>query len=375
MDDAEESVQLVGYDITASPNDFNVETIFNYIDQGSILIPPYQRNYTWDKKRASKLIESLIIGLPVPQVFLYEETRNKFAILDGQQRLLSIYFFKKKRFPKADKRVELREIFAEHGVFPDQILAQDKYFESFNILLPALGGEEKSPLHGLNYDTLGDFKNSLDLRPVRCVIIKQNSPDDDNSSVYEIFDRLNTGGINLKPQQIRSNLYASNFYDALFELNKMAGWRQAFGRSARDKDLRDVELLLRSFAMLVYENEYRPSMTRFLNRFSNFAKKKLSDSDVKFLASLFERFLTAIEDLPAESFQASDRFSVGIFESAFVGRCSRKWVKRDSGPIKPITKAEMTNLRAKLRPYLQEGTTKKENITQRLDAARAILKG
>jgi Protein of unknown function DUF262 len=371
----EPDVQLVNYDITASPNDFNVVTIFNYIDQGAIVIPPYQRNYTWDRKRASKLIESLIIGLPVPQVFLYEESRNKFAILDGQQRLLSIYFFKKKRFPKADKRAELRDIFSEAGVFPPAILANEEYFENFNIQLPALGGEARSPLHGLNYDTLEDYQSAFDLRPVRCVIIKQNEPDDDNSSVYEIFDRLNTGGINLKPQQIRSNLYYSKFYETLAEINKWEGWRSVFGKETRDKDLRDVELLLRAFAMLVYSDKYRPSMTRFLNRFSNHAKKRMSVEDVAFLVSLFRRFLDAIENLPPEAFQAAERFSIGIFESAFVGRCSTLWEERSDAPVQPISTHEISQLSAAIRPFLQEGTTKQANVVERLRIAREILGG
>jgi uncharacterized protein with ParB-like and HNH nuclease domain len=140
-------IQLTEYDISSNPNDFNVLTITNFLETGSIVIPPYQRNYTWEKARASKLIESLVLGLPVPQLFLFEETKNRFAILDGQQRLLSIYFFTKKRFPKKDQRAFLREIFVERGGFLDGILSDDKYFEPFNIHLPAVGGEEKSPLH------------------------------------------------------------------------------------------------------------------------------------------------------------------------------------------------------------------------------------
>src|SRR5438067_1854730 len=109
-DDADE-VQIEEYDITAAPNDFNVLTIYSFIEAGSVKIPGFQRNYVWDIGRASKLIESLILGLPVPQVFLYEMARNDFLVIDGQQRLMSIYYFLKQRFPRREKRSELRVIF------------------------------------------------------------------------------------------------------------------------------------------------------------------------------------------------------------------------------------------------------------------------
>src|SRR5690349_14268549 len=106
----DEQEQISEYDIVSSPNDFNTLTINSFIDQGAIQTPGFQRNYVWDVKRASKLIESLILGLPVPQVFLYEENRNKFLVIDGQQRLLTVHFFMKGRFPRKEKRGELRKV-------------------------------------------------------------------------------------------------------------------------------------------------------------------------------------------------------------------------------------------------------------------------
>ena len=87
------------YDITVTPNDFNVQTLKNLVDRKSIRIPGFQRNYVWDLVRASKLIESLILGLPVPQLFLYKQGRDRHLLIDGQQRLMSIYYFKQQRFP------------------------------------------------------------------------------------------------------------------------------------------------------------------------------------------------------------------------------------------------------------------------------------
>jgi Protein of unknown function DUF262 len=94
----EEEGQIDEYDLNSTPNDFNVVTIYNFIDSGAVKIPGFQRAYVWDLRRASKLIESLIIGLPVPQVFLYEEGRNSFLVIDGQQRLMTMYYFMMQRF-------------------------------------------------------------------------------------------------------------------------------------------------------------------------------------------------------------------------------------------------------------------------------------
>ncbi len=109
LDEEERGSVVTEYDITSTPNDFNISTIFSLIDNGVIKMPPFQRNYVWDEKRASKLIESIIIGLPVPQVFLYEQGKNSFYVIDGQQRLLSIYFFMKQRFPTKEGRAILRK--------------------------------------------------------------------------------------------------------------------------------------------------------------------------------------------------------------------------------------------------------------------------
>jgi uncharacterized protein with ParB-like and HNH nuclease domain len=70
------------------PNDFKL-TLFSFIESKAVKIPGFQRNYVWDIMRASKLIESPIIGLPIAQIFLYEEGRNSFLVIDGQQRLMS----------------------------------------------------------------------------------------------------------------------------------------------------------------------------------------------------------------------------------------------------------------------------------------------
>ncbi len=199
-----DEIQVEEYDITAAPNDFNVLTIFNFLESGAVRIPGFQRNYVWDLGRASKLIESLILGLPVPQVFLYEAERNRFVVIDGQQRLMSIYYFLKQRFPKKEKRPELRAIFDGHGKIPDEIVHNDSYFENFPLKLPEVLPNRPNRFKGLSYATLGPYKTQFELRTIRNVIIKQTSPQGDDSSMSEIFNRLNTEGCGFSRPKIRS---------------------------------------------------------------------------------------------------------------------------------------------------------------------------
>lgn len=318
-----EEYSIKEYDVTASPNDFNLKTLFDFVESGALVIPGFQRNYVWDIGRASKLIESILLGLPIPQIFLYEESRNRFLVIDGQQRLMSIFYFIKQRFPRKDKRVEIRRIFGDHGHIPSEILEDDTYFRKFNLSLSEPMPGHKNRFHGLNYSTLGDLKLGFDMRTVRNVIVKQNLPEDDDSAVFEIFNRLNSGGVNLTPQEIRASLYHSNFYDMLFKINNDERWRRLLDSAEADLHTRDVEILLRSFAMLIEGTNYKPSMVKFLNSFSNNCKK-LKEDKINYLRDLFYSFLDASADLPDKIFFSSrGRFATLFFEAVFAAVSSK----------------------------------------------------
>lgn len=370
--DQSDSLEISEYDITATPNDFNVMTIASFIESGSIVLPIFQRNFTWDIKRASKLIESLILGLPVPQTFLYEESKNRFLILDGQQRLMSIYFFTKMRFPKASKRADLKKVFMEYGRIPDNILGSGEFFDQFDLKLPKKTSGDNSIFEGLNYQTLGDYKTSFNLRAIRNVIVKQNEPKNDNSSIYEIFDRLNTGGVTLKGQEIRANLYYSDFYRILYEMNTHLEWRRILQKDDEDIYMRDVELLLRAFALLLEGNSYKPSMSRFLNEFSQKAKHNYSQEYTNHLKQVFNSFMSSLSGLPDNAFfgKASKKFSIGTFEAIFSAKC-RSVLEKTDVTISPLTLEEIESVTSdtEFNRMLREGTTKQQHVKKRLEIA------
>lgn len=371
----EEEFQIDEYDLTATPNDFNVLTINSFIESGAVKIPGFQRNYVWDIKRASKLIESLILGLPVPQLFLYEEARNSFLVIDGQQRLMSIHYFIKQRFPRKEKRVVLRRIFDEKGAIPEQVLHDDEYFVPFRLSLQEQLPDRKNKFKGLNYSTLGDYRSQFDLRPVRNVIVKQTKPPEDDSSVFEMFNRLNTGGINLRPQEIRGSLYHSPFYDLLHRINLLDGWRRLLQLPDPEVHMKDVEILLRGFAMLLDGADYRPSMSRFLNRFSKRMKGHTQDLN-EYLERLFRSFLDRCSGLPEDIFFSprTKRFSIALYEAVFTVVCEvpfrAKGLVETAPAVDAIGRLDLDEIFVEAS---EKASADKANVERRLERARALL--
>jgi len=376
QDDSEEGTgySFREYDVTSTPNDFNTKTIIDFIESGLFKIPGFQRNYVWDVKRASKLIESIIIGLPIPQVFLYEEGRNSYLVIDGQQRLLTLYFFTKMRFPKKEKRFELRQIFDENGKFPDEILYSDEFFDDFKLKLNETGQTERNKLHGVNYATLGEFKSSFDMRTVRNIMIKQNFPSDDDSAMFEIFNRLNSGGVVLKAQEIRTSLYHSRFYNNLYSINMYNNWRVLLDQVQPDIHMKDVEILLRGFAMLLDSENYKPSMTRYLNQFSK-KSKTFSPESLPYFQQLFERFCDYIVSIYPKAFISnSGKFSITVFESIFVALCEGA-AKSNNLNIKETTVERIDSLKnnPEFIKSTQSNTAGKANVEDRLRLAKETL--
>ena len=188
------------------------------------------------------LIDSFLMGLPVPPVFFYIDEHNKNLVIDGQQRILSIIFF-------------------FEGYFgPETVQGKRQVFR-------LTGLSEKSPYHNARFVDLKDVdQRKLRGSVLRAVNIKQLAPRSDNSSVYHIFERLNTGGTALKPQEIRNCVYRGPIVSALRTLNRDKHWRKLLGKEAHDRYQRDVELVLRLFSLFEEWEVYEKPMKEFLNR-------------------------------------------------------------------------------------------------------------
>ena len=356
IDNSDEEIKI--YELITYPSDFTISTIFEKLTNGSIAIPPFQRNYVWDVKQASKLIESLIIGLPVPQIFLFEE-ENKSLIIDGQQRLLSIFYFIKGRIPKQNKRAALRKKIIEMGSINEELLNDNEFFNDFKLKLST-----QNKLNGLSYKTLDKYQEKFKSRPVRVMHIKQLAPDekDRESSMFEIFDRLNTGGTNLSEQEIRMNIYYSNFYKMVDELNILPKWRKILGKEELDLRFKDFEILVRIFALAENFQNYKSVMKTFLNDFSYEAKRFDKEKNDFFKQS----FLTFLDNYEIQN--EKNKFHIGVFDSIFY-----IWYQEyKKGNIINITNEIIKNIRVEISEYQKQNrsTTSKESIEARFEIAK-----
>ena len=248
-----DDVPFVEFDISVSPSDPSLELLSQQIGRGDIIIPFYQRRYVWKIEQASKLIESFLMGLPVPQVFLYVNNDDQLEVIDGQQRLLSVKYFMDGLFGDEDDQGR-RQVFKLKGL------------------------AERSEYNGKTFTDLSSrdqrkFRNST----LRAINIKQLKPSLRADSVFHIFERLNTGGTQLKPQEIRNAVYRGKVVDELRELNESAGWREILGLNKADKNQKDVELILRLLSLYKAWKDYEKPMLKYLN-------KKMSE-EVEFTSS------------------------------------------------------------------------------------------
>ncbi|MEJ2630876.1 MAG: DUF262 domain-containing protein [Acidihalobacter sp.] len=261
-DGTEEDEVAVAYDIASYPSDFTLSGISEMWANGDIVIPDFQREFVWSIKQASLLIDSFLTGLPVPPVFFYVDDDNKNLVIDGQQRILSVVFFMDGYFGRESTQGK-RQVFRLSGLHPKHPYLNDR-FEDI---------EEKD-------------QRKLKQAVLRAVNIRQLNPSGESTSAYHIFERLNTGGTPLKPQEIRNCVFRGDFNKRLKEANQDVNWRKIIGKPYLDKHQKDVELLLRVFALVGAWQTYEKPMKEFLN----VAMKKHNAGDTKKVSNFFEVF-------------------------------------------------------------------------------------
>ena len=231
------------YDIIVSHVDYPLKALHRKMVNEEIVIPPFQREYMWDRTRASRLVESFLMGLPVPPVFLLEQANRPLLVIDGFRRLLALRRFFDGEFGAG-----------EDGSRPSPFTL--------------VGINSRGRLSGKAFSTLDPTdRRLLENTTLRAVIIRQMHPEKNPAVVHDIFERLNTGGMHLRGQEVRSCIYSGRLNDLLDELNRTSVWRRFLGGPAPHRRKRGTELVLRYMALFHGVAEYKRPMKDFLSRF------------------------------------------------------------------------------------------------------------
>lgn len=268
--------------------DFPLSLIKEMFDDGDIIPQPdYQRDYVMDVKIASRLIESVLLNIPIPTVYLCEELDGRFSIIDGQQRMTSFVKY-------------LKNEFALKGL------------------------EELSELNGKKFSELEKtLQRTLKSCTLNSIILTKESQE----LKYEIFARLNQGSIRLKPQELRNCIYRGTLNNMIEEIAKNNRYlNDLFLENNKRKNYQ--EYILRFFALRNF-NDYSSSMTKTMNNFM-LKHQNADEQEIKEFKELYNRTIDIIKQVfGSTAFCAYDRqknqfmnkFSGSIYDSITIA-CS-----------------------------------------------------
>jgi hypothetical protein len=293
IDDADPDPEPVSYTGT----DFDVEGLVRRLARHDIAIPTFgradesvetagfQREFVWRRPQMDRFIESLLLGYPIPGIFLVQQADKRYLVLDGHQRLRTLADF--------------------YGG-----LHRRKEFALENV------GER---YQGLTYAKLSpEQKRQLDNTFIQATIVRTDGTPESLDAVYQVFERLNSGGTQLTAHEIRVALYAGPFIDFLAKLNALSDWRALYGRES--PRLRDQELVLRIVALYVSPGTYRRPLKKYLN---DFAALHRSLKDLR-TDTIRERFQTCAHLLangpgPSALRVGEGQVNAALTEALFVG--------------------------------------------------------
>ena len=281
--------------------DWTVETILSQLKRGNIeLSPRFQRREAWVDSRKAMFIESLFLGLPIPQIVLAErrDKRGSYIVIDGKQRLLSI-----RRFGVVDP---------DEGFTP----------------LTLSGLKNKKNLNGHTWTSLKDAPQfeedtgAYENQTIRTVVVR-NWPDD--SFLYLVFLRLNTGSVPLSPQELRQALHPGPFVDYAEEhSSESQPIKKALGLSSPDFRMRDVEKLIRFMAFVDSIQTYNGNLKDFLDNLCESFNKNWDarEQEIRGLAEECDQAIeTTIDIFESSAFQRwrnpngfENRFNRAVFD-------------------------------------------------------------
>lgn len=293
-EDEEENSYI--FDISTEVKTPNIKSLRLDWEDHTLQIPKYQRKFVWTIKQASLFIESLMLELPIPTLmFIVDDTNN--LIIDGQQRMKSILYF-------------------IGAIKPDEISIKEQKFINFKLQ----GLPKDSPWENKQFSEFSpkDKKKLLDTS-LNVTYITLNNPEDPRAIFY-IFERLNKNGTILTTQEIRNCIYAGSFNDFLLKLNEYPNWRKFLTNDSDTYRQKDVELILRFFALYDNVDNYKKGMKDFLSEYmSNPQIRNMDEIQIKQKRILFEKVVDAIIiNLGERPFHIKNGLNSGVLDSTMI---------------------------------------------------------
>lgn len=247
-DDSSETGVSSRFEVSSYGWDSDVEGLVKRLNRGDIKLPGFQRGFVWSLTEQSRFIESLILGLPVPNIFLAQDRNSKtLNIVDGQQRLKTLQRYLAGDFPISNSKKIHEDL---RGCYFNRDVAKSS---------------KSKILEDSDERTLSD---SI----LHSIVIKPDASSDSaeygqeyNNAVVQIFRRLNTSGKVLQPQEVRSCIFYGPFDDLLHDMNQNESWRSLFG--AVHSRYKDVETILRFLALYEDFENYKAPMPSFLDKY------------------------------------------------------------------------------------------------------------
>ena len=254
--------------VTTTAYDLSVDTLVSQWKDEILVIPKMQREYVWDNGRASRLVESLLLNIPVPPVFFSETADSKYEVIDGHQRIRSVVRYINNEFALSGLRLMTEHLRLRFHQLPSR---EQRYLRT---------------------------------RVLRAIVI---GPDSHPSMKHEIFQRLNTGAIALNAQEIRHALNQGSLNDLLHDLVTLKDFRKCVGSKSPRRRMVDHELVLRFFMLSEQYDSYRPPLLRSLNSYME-KNQKISADRRKGLRDSFARAATFNAVLfPEAAFRPADQ--------------------------------------------------------------------
>ncbi len=351
-------------------SDVGFKTLMEGVNDNLYVIPKYQRKYKWTKEQLQDLVMSLICEFPIPPIYTYRNEKNQLEILDGQQRIFSLFFYYIGKYIniKRNCAVDYRKLDVENKSFKE---ALEEAYE-LEELETKIKIDDENEID-ISYNSLPeDIKRTLNYVSITVIEMRWSNPEKRFETIQTIFNNLNRGGIGLNYQEIRNGVYDCQFYDMLREFNdNNMQWRKLWGDEKEEKDM-EALLTLCAYKKYVYFEdgefkfrEYRGRQSTFLDVFSEYAVK-------------LDGNLEVIEDYRNSLEKFMNYFKTALLKKKSTTLLASLFVVYEKQNInKDITEEMLRNIldSKTYKKNTTQGTFGKKNMCERWKCVYEILSG